>query len=137
MVDEALLEKLRDKIEDGEMNVDDIPNYISLIVDISNDSEDIQEEVEGWDRLFQFKIEGGPDAWLQVKDGKFDGGTGAKEEADVTLEMGSDVAAGIFSGEVDATSAYMSGDLKVIGPLPDAVKFRTLTEIVREEIEDF
>jgi hypothetical protein len=29
----------------------------------------------------------------------------------------------------------MSGDLKVIGALPDAVKFRTVIEIIRDEME--
>jgi putative sterol carrier protein len=50
--------------------------------------------------------------------------------------MNASVGVGIFSGDVDATSAYMAGDLKVVGPLPDAVKFRTITEMVREAIED-
>ena len=61
---------------------------------------------------------------------------GEIDEPDVTLEMNGDTAAGVFTGEIDATSAYMSGDLKITGPLPDAVKFRTLTELVREEMED-
>jgi hypothetical protein len=30
----------------------------------------------------------------------------------------------------------MNNELKVIGPLPDAVKFRTLTELVRDELEE-
>ncbi|MHA1730980.1 MAG: SCP2 sterol-binding domain-containing protein [Promethearchaeota archaeon] len=136
MVDMDKVKELQEKIDEGTMDVNDIPDYLTIIVDIANESEDIQEEIEGWDRVFQFKVENGPEAWLSIKDGKFEGGVGTKEDADVTLEMGSDVGAGIFSGEVDATSAYMSGDLKVIGPLPDAVKFRTLTEMVREEIED-
>ena len=50
--------------------------------------------------------------------------------------MDADTAVGIFSGEIDATSAYMNNDLKVVGALPDAVKFRTLTELVRDELED-
>ncbi|GAB4318485.1 MAG: hypothetical protein Kow0069_21640 [Promethearchaeota archaeon] len=136
MVDTELLKKMSEKIEDGALDISDVGEYLGLIIEIANESEDIQEEVEGWDRTFQFKIEGGPSLWLKISDGKFESGEGVKDDADVTLEMNADVAAGIFSGEVDATSAYMGGDLKVLGPLPDAVKFRTLIEMVREEIED-
>ncbi len=128
--------EMKAKVEDGSFNVKDIPDYLGVMMDLCNKSDDIKEEVEGWDRTFQFKIGESLKVWLSVKDGKFATGVGDAASADITLEMTDGVGAGIFNGDVDATSAYMSGDLKVVGPLPDAVKFRTITEMVREALDD-
>jgi len=135
-MDEELKERMLEKIEDGSFGAEDLEDYLKLFMQVANESEDIAEEVEGWDRTFLVKLEDGDNFWLQVEEGKFSSGKAEVDSPDITLEMNSENAAGIFCGEIDATSAYMSGDLKIIGPLPDAVKFRTLTELVREEIED-
>jgi putative sterol carrier protein len=135
MVDEELKEKVMGKIDDGSFGPDDLEDYMTLFLNVANESEDIQEEVSGWDRLFAFRLTGGDNFWLKVADGKFESAKGDIDNQDIILECTADTAAGIFTGEVDATSAYMSGDLKVNGPLPDAVKFRTITELVREELE--
>jgi putative sterol carrier protein len=45
-------------------------------------------------------------------------------------------AAKMFAGELDSTSAYMSGDLKIDGALAGAQKFGTLMQIFQEEFEN-
>jgi len=136
MVDEKLKEKLAEKVDEGSLTPKDIPDYMKLFVQICNENEEVQEEVEGWDRTFQFSIDGATNLWMKISSGKFTTGPGNTAEPDVTLEFDADTAVGIFSGEIDATQAYMNNELKVIGPLPDAVKFRTLTELVRDELEE-
>ncbi len=136
MVDKALKEKLAAKVDEGSLTPPDIPDYMNLFVQICNENEEVQEEVEGWDRKFQFSIDGSDNLWMKIAAGKFSTAGGDIAEPDVTLEFDSDTAVGIFSGEIDATQAYMNNELKVIGPLPDAVKFRTLTELVRDELEE-
>ncbi len=136
MVDKNKVKEMKAKIEDGSFNVKDIPSYLNVMMSLCNESDDIKEEVEGWDRVFQFKIGDSLKVWLSAKEGKFTTGVGDATNPDITLEMTDSVGAGIFDGDVDATSAYMSGDLKVVGPLPDAVKFRTITEMVREALDD-
>ncbi|MHA1819448.1 MAG: SCP2 sterol-binding domain-containing protein [Promethearchaeota archaeon] len=136
MVDEELKSKIVEKVEDCSLTPDDLMDFMTLFVQICNENEEIAEEVEGWDRVFQFKIEGAQNIWLKIKDGKFELGEGDLEDMDVTLEMDADTAIGIFSGEIDATQAYMDNQLKVIGALPDAVKFKTLTEMVRDTLEE-
>ncbi len=136
MVDEALKAKLAEKVDEGSLTPADIPDYMALFVQICNENEEVQEEVEGWDRTFQFSIDGSDNLWMKIEGGKFSTASGDIPEPDVTLEFDSDTAVGIFSGEIDATQAYMNNELKVIGALPDAVKFRTLTELVRDELEE-
>nr|MDO8115212.1 SCP2 sterol-binding domain-containing protein [Candidatus Sigynarchaeota archaeon] len=128
-------EDLAEKIENGEFSIDNALDFFKILAEIANKSEEIQDEVEGWDRNLLFNITNGPKITMLVKEGKFDVKDGEEGTPDITLSMNSDVAVGVLSGETDATSAYMAGDLKVQGPLPDAIKFRTLTELVREELE--
>src|SRR5271157_618851 len=136
-MDEEMIKGLKEKMEGSSLTVDDIPNYLTAICQIANENDDIKEEVEGWEKLMKFEVEDGPTGWMKVADGVFTAGDGDPDgEPDLTLQMNGSVGVGIFSGDVDATSAYMAGDLKVVGPLPDAVKFRTITEMVREAIED-
>ena len=52
------------------------------------------------------------------------------ENADLTLELVGTAAVDIFSGEVDAESAFTSGALKLQGDLNDAIRFNTLLELV-------
>ncbi|MHA1728603.1 MAG: SCP2 sterol-binding domain-containing protein [Promethearchaeota archaeon] len=138
MVDEELKAKISEKIEEGTLTPEDIPEYLELLVQVCNENEEVLEEVEGWNRIIKCKIEDADNIWLRIENKKFSAGVGdiKGEDADVTMEFDADIAIGIFSGEIDTTSAYMDNSLKVIGPLPDALKFKTLTEIVREEIED-
>ncbi|MHA1698645.1 MAG: SCP2 sterol-binding domain-containing protein [Promethearchaeota archaeon] len=129
-------DELAEKIENGELTIDDIVDFFKVLAEVASESEEIQDEVEGWDRVLVFDVEDGPKVTLTVKDGKFACQEGAAENPDITLTMNADVAIGVLSGETDATSAYMAGDLKVTGPLPDAIKFRTITELIREELEE-
>jgi putative sterol carrier protein len=135
MVDEELKSKMMSKIDDRSFSPEDLPEFLKLFAEIATESDDIKDEISGWDRSLQFVIEGVGDYCLTVKDAVFTLTAGKVPEPDITLSMAANTAAGVFTGEIDATSAYMGGDLKVMGPLPDAVKFRTLTEIVREELE--
>jgi putative sterol carrier protein len=136
MVNDELKQKMKEKIDAGDFGPGDLPEYFQLMGEVCNESDDIKDEIEGWNRKFQFHLEGIEDEWLTVEDGKFTFGAGKMDgEPDITLEMQARTAAGIFTGEIDATSAYMAGDLKVNGPLPDAVKFRTIVELIREELD--
>lgn len=135
MVDEELKSKMMAKIDDRSFSPEDLPEFLQLFAEVATESDDIKDEISGWDRKLQFVIDGVGEFCLTVQDQVFSLIKGKVPEPDITLTMAANTAAGVFTGEIDATSAYMGGDLKVMGPLPDAVKFRTITEIVREELE--
>jgi hypothetical protein len=135
MINEAVKEDLNDKIQDGEFDVDDIPAYLTLFCEMGNEIEDLQEEVEGWNRRINLVMEGLGTHWLTIEEGRFATGAGAIDSPNVILTLDAMEAAMIFAGDKDAKASYMSGALKVEGDLPDAVKVQTLIEIVIEEIE--
>jgi putative sterol carrier protein len=134
-IDVALKDMILDKIDEGSFGMEDLKDYFTVLTQISNDTEDIQDEVEGFDRTFLFKINGRPVAWLSIKDGKFEMGSDVIEGPDITLDMSEEVAIGMFSGQVDPTAAYMSGDLRVDGVINDAIVLRNILNLVHEEME--
>jgi putative sterol carrier protein len=134
-IDVALKDMVLDKIEDGSFGMEDLKDYFTVFTQISNNTEDIQDEVEGFDRTFLYKIHGRPVAWLSIKDKRFEMGSGDIEGPDITLDMSEQVAIGMFSGQVDPTAAYMSGDLKVDGVINDAILLQNILNLVHEEME--
>jgi putative sterol carrier protein len=134
-IDEELRDSILDKIEEGTFCAEDLRQYFTVFTQICNDTEDIQDEVEGINRKFLIKLEGQPTAWLKIEDLKFEMGEGDIDAPDTTLDMSAQLAVDIFSGQVDPTAAYMSGELKVDGILIDAILFRTLLDLVQEELE--
>jgi putative sterol carrier protein len=134
-IDEELRDSILDKMEEGTFCIEDFKDYCTVFTQICNDTEDAADEVEGLDKKFQIKIDGKPAAWLTFKDMKFEMGSGVIDSPDLTFDMSADLAVDIFSGQVDATAAYMSGDLKVDGIINDAILYRTLLELVQDELE--
>jgi putative sterol carrier protein len=135
MINQDLKDTLNDKIQEGEFDVADIPAYLALFCEMGNEIEELQEEVEDWDRRVNFVLAGAEPHWLVIEDGRFSTGEGLLEDANLALKLDAFNAAQVFAGDLDAKAAYMSGALKVEGELPDAVKMQTLIEIVGEEIE--
>jgi putative sterol carrier protein len=134
-VDVALKDMILDKIDEGSFTTEDLKDYFTVLTQICNNTEDIQDEVEGFDRTFLFRINGRPVAWLSIRDKRFEVGSDGIEGPDVTLDMTEEVAIGLFSGQIDPTAAYMNGDLKVDGVINDAVALQNILNLFQEEME--
>ncbi|MHA1728526.1 MAG: SCP2 sterol-binding domain-containing protein [Promethearchaeota archaeon] len=128
------IKKIREKIEDGSISSDDLPELLDVYVEIANKSEELKDEIEDWNIKFQLDL--GSTVWLRSDDGVLSWGKGTIEEPDCTLIIAPDKGAALLSGELDGTTAYMAGDLQVQGSLSDAQKFATIIEIIRDELED-
>jgi putative sterol carrier protein len=135
MINEELKETLKKRIEAGEFDIADIPAYLTLFCEMGNEVDDLQEEVEGWDRRINFVLAGMNPHWITIEDGRFTTGEGSLEDANLVLVLDAANAALVFAGDLDARAAFMSGALKVEGEVPDAVKMQTLIELAGEEIE--
>ena len=134
-IDVALKDTILDKIEEGSLGMEDLRDYFAVFAQVCNSTEDIQDEVEGFDRTFLYKINGRPLAWLSIKDKRFEMGSDGIETPDITLDMSEELAIGIFSGQVDPTAAYMNGDLKVDGVINDAIVLGNIMNLFQEEME--
>ena len=139
MVDESLLKEIKAAQEKGAGSaaVDDMMKIFEFIKQISTENEDLKEELEDMDIAIQMVIsDADKKFWLTVKEGDLDFGDGDVDNPSFTMSSTLEVGAGILMGEVDATSAYMAGDITVEGNLQDAMAFQEIIELALEAYED-
>lgn len=135
MIDKDLKARIHASIDEGEFGVADIPSYLELLAQIATDTQDVTDEVDGWDKRIQLRLDGADDAWVTIEGGTFAAGSGDVADPDLVLAISASMAAQLFSGAKDAKAAYMAGHLKIEGPIPDALRFQNILTIVNEEIE--
>ena len=135
MLNEELRQRLAKKISEGEFTSADLPDFLTVFCEVCNESEEVQSEVEAWNAKLQVDITDGDKFWLTIANGNFTCGTGEIEAPDTTLRTSSDVAARVFTGEKDATSAYMDGSLKIGGNQREALKLRGVIGIVLDKLQ--
>ncbi|MCP4763823.1 MAG: SCP2 sterol-binding domain-containing protein [archaeon] len=133
-MDEQLRDIIKDKMINGTFGKDDISDYKKLIKEICEENDEIKEECKGKNVSYLFKTKGIGDTWSKIDDGKFSYGNGGIENPTLTFELDEKTLVGMYTGKVDSTSAYRSGDINIIGPLNYALLFRTISEIVQEEL---
>lgn len=122
------------KVNTSTFEIEDIPSYMQVLVEICNSNESIQKKSKKSNLKFQFRIVPGSSYWINIANGKFTTGDGEMNSPDVIIEMNKNIAAGIFTGEVNAASAYMSKQIKFIGPLRHGMKFQQWTNAVKKEL---
>jgi putative sterol carrier protein len=132
---------IRDKM--AEFEVDEaitlikefMPVVFSGMKELAETNEDVAEELEDIeDTKVSMVIEDADFAiTLIVADGKFDYAMEQAADADLVLKMTKTVMKDMMSGESDAMSAYMSGDVKAEGNLTKAMALRSIFEAMSEE----
>ena len=138
MVDQALLDEVKGIQANGAKEPADAIKMFKLAQALAKESEDMKEEIEDMDEIkvgfvvtdkdFQFGVTMG--------DGKFEINESSIGDPGVTLSTSMENWSGMLSGEVDATSLYMGGDLTIEGNLQDAIAFGEVLNIMQEELED-
>ena len=83
------------------------------------------EKTAGMNNSYLFDIEGEGQWLVDVRDGKLTVNEGGGE-ADVTISSAADTFEKIRSGELNPTSAYMTGKLKIKGDMGAAMKLQKL-----------
>ena len=83
------------------------------------------DRIEGMNNTYVFDVEGVGQWTVAVDDGKVSVSEGAGE-ADCTLSASEDTLIKIAKGEANATTAYMTGKLKIKGDMGAALKLQKL-----------
>ena len=122
------------KIKAGTFGLEDIPDYLELLVSACNNHPKIQKKSRKANLVFQFQVEGGTDFWIRIDRGRFSTGQGTVDNVNVTIRMDLRIAPGIFSGQVNAASAYMAKELAFIGPMKHGIAFRAWVNLVKQEL---
>ncbi len=132
--EEGIRSEVVHKVNTSTFEIEDMPKYLQVLVEICNSNTSIQKKSKKSNLKFQFRVVPGPSYWINITNGKFTTGEGEMTKPDVIIEMSKNIAAGIFTGEVNAASAYMSKQLKFIGPLRHGMKFQQWTNAVKKEL---
>ena len=139
MVDDALVKEIKGLMDAGADAADPgaILKVMEFFKQISKDSEDLAEELEDMDITVQMVLtDVDKKYWIKATSGDLTYGEGAVESPSFTFSATKNVGAGMMFGEVDATSAYMAGDITVEGNLQDAMAFQEIIELAMEALED-
>ncbi|MHA1382532.1 MAG: SCP2 sterol-binding domain-containing protein [Candidatus Helarchaeota archaeon] len=129
------VEEVKKKIEEKSLTLEDVPLFLKAAQEIAETNEDLQDELEDQDDVvIVMEVPGKVSAYLEIKDGKLTAAEGTPADATVTIQLAEDIAAGLLTGEVDVASAYMAGDVKIVGEMAKAMALRSILEIVGEEL---
>ena len=135
MVDENLIKELKEMREKGASQPSDALKMYEFVKQMAEESEDLKEELEDIDAMavqlvvtdVNYKY------WVKMGDGKIDYGEGETDDPSVTMSATGATWTGLGSGELDSTSAYMSGDLVIEGNLQDAIAYGEIVSLAMEE----
>ena len=135
MVDQNLVDELKAMREKGPSAPSDSLKLFEFVKQLAEENEDLKEELEDIDTTvvqlvvtdINYKY------WVKMGDGTVDYGEGEGDDPSVTMSATGATWTGMSSGEIDSTSAYMSGDLVIDGNLQDAIAFGEIQGIAMEE----
>lgn len=139
MVDDALIKEIKGLMDAGADAAapEAIPKMMEFFAAIAKENEDLKEELEDMDIVVQQVItDKDKKYWIKAQNGEISYGEGEVENPSFTFSCVLTVGAGMLFGEVDATSAYMAGDITVEGNLQDAMAFQEIIELAMEAFED-
>ena len=80
----------------------------------------------GMHNTYAFDIDGAGEWTVAVDDGRVNVSDGASPDADCTITSSAESFERIVAGELNPTSAYMTGKLKVKGDMGQAMKLQKL-----------
>ncbi|MBN1802046.1 MAG: SCP2 sterol-binding domain-containing protein [Candidatus Lokiarchaeota archaeon] len=147
MVDQDLIAKLKvwrqNPLKPESINREVARDFISTVFTVfkqlSEEDEDLQELAEDTSLCMQIVLkfkDGDMKFWISAPSNKFEFGEGEGSDVTVTMSAMAEKMVLILSGELEATSAYMSGDLSIDGNLQDAMTFGEMSSISADLIDE-
>ncbi|TXT66688.1 MAG: SCP-2 sterol transfer family protein [Promethearchaeota archaeon] len=138
MVDAELIKQLIELRDKEKREAKDALTLFGIYKELVKDIEEVKEELDDMDEIIiqnnytdaDFKY------WVKLGNGKFDVGQGEASDPSVIMNADTETWSGLGSGDIDATSAYMAGDLSIEGNLQDAMAYGEVLDLIRDFIED-
>jgi putative sterol carrier protein len=125
MVDSEPINSLLEALEkDKEQFIKVLDKIIKIGVKIFNSTEELQEELVGFDDIYQTHIKDiNFSYWLKVTNGKIKYQKGFNLDALFKMNYTSDMVIKILKGEISGTDAFMRGKLNVEGNLTQGLRY--------------
>ncbi|MFX0029687.1 MAG: SCP2 sterol-binding domain-containing protein [Candidatus Hermodarchaeota archaeon] len=134
MVDQDLINDLKAMREKGPGEPSDALKMFEFMKQLADENDELKEELEDIDTVVAQMEVTDQDFiyWVKFGEGTVAYGKGASDEASVTMKAAQATWTGLSSGEIDSTSAYMSGDLVIEGNLQDAIAYGEVLGLAME-----
>ena len=137
MVDQNLINELKAAKDQKTRSPSYALKLFEFAKQVAEEDEEIKEELEDVDILVQLVMSDiDYKYWMKLGEGKIEYGEGEADDPSVTLSATGATWAGIGSGEIESTAAYMSGDLQIEGNLQDAIQYGEIYGMAMEKFED-
>ncbi len=113
--------------------------YIMMkaVEEIAKVDEEMQEDMEEYVVKIQWRIGENVKGYQVFNEGEYSYALDAEiDDPDVTMTINDiDKAKAFFMGEIDGTSAYMSGDLTIEGSLPLILEYNNIADHIMDYLE--
>lgn len=101
-----------------------LDKIIKIGVKIFNSTEELQEELIGFDDIYQTYITDADfNYWFEVTNGKIEYQQGVNPNAPFKMNYTKDMIIKILKGEISGTDAFMRGKLEVEGDLTQGLRY--------------
>ncbi len=148
MVDQAILDEVKKLRENMGEDPKALLTMQELMKQASAEIPDLKEELEDIDQFIGQIVISDKDwkMWVKMGDGVYEYGEGGDDNASFTMTAKWEkenlfqvfflAMAGMMTGEVDGTSAYMSGDMQIDGNLQDVMAYGEYASFAAETMEE-
>ncbi len=110
-------DEILQKIGEDRLTSSDIPFYYELYCDIAKNSNEIQEDIKGWNATIYFECGDHADHWVKIEDGTVCFGQGKIRNPEVIYKVTEDSAVKLLSGESDTFFEIYHSNLFISGNL--------------------
>ena len=134
MVDANLIKDLKEMREKGPSAPAEALKMYEFMKQLAAENEELKEELEDIDTIIvqQEVTDINFVYWIKFGEGTVEYAEGPTDDASVTMKAAQATWTGLSSGEIDSTSAYMSGDLVIEGNLQDAIAYGEILGLAME-----
>ncbi len=138
MVDQAIIDKVTELRKDMGEDPKALLTMQELIKQASAEIDDLKEELADIDQIIGQMVIPDKDykMWVKIGDGVYDYGEGEDANASFTMTCNWETMSGMMTGEVDGTSAYMSGDMQIDGNLQDVMAYGEYSSFAAETLQE-
>ena len=121
--------------KDDKSFINVLDKLIKNLVKIVNNTEDLNEELIGFDDIYQTFIEDvNFDYWLEVSDGiRYE--KGINPDADFKMTFSKELIIKILKGEISGTEEFMKGRIKIQGDFSRGLRYIKLFRIILRFLE--
>jgi len=137
-MDEDLINEVAKIMEEGMKDPEEILKLNELFKQASSEIEDLKEELADINQFVGQMVISDKDFkwWVRMGDGVYEYSKGETEEPSFTMSANWETMSGMMIGEIDGTSAYMSGDLQIEGDLQNTIAYGDYLGLVADILQE-